>query len=208
MTYIDISHPLSADIAVWPGDTSFSRQLMMRRQAGDSVNLSTLTFSAHTGTHIDAPHHFADDAPALDALDLRPYWGPAQVVAVGKASGALVPEDFAGYDLSLAPRLLVRTPASQLPHTQYPSEIVYLSPELVAHLAAYGIILYGTDAPSMDAMDSKTLPGHNALYAHGIAILEGLKLIQVENGLYELVALPLNIQGGDGSPVRAVLRKL
>jgi arylformamidase len=58
----------------------------------------------------------------------------------------------------------------------------------------------------MDAVDSKTLPGHHALHRHGIAILEGLWLEGVADGLYEFVALPLKIAGGDGSPVLAVLR--
>jgi arylformamidase len=58
----------------------------------------------------------------------------------------------------------------------------------------------------MDAADSKTLPGHHALHSNGIVILEGLDLSGVADGVYELVALPLKIAKGDGSPVRAVLR--
>jgi arylformamidase len=60
----------------------------------------------------------------------------------------------------------------------------------------------------MDHALSKDLPGHNALIAAGIAILEGLDLRDAPDGLYELCALPLKIVGGDGSPVRAVLRVL
>ena len=67
-------------------------------------------------------------------------------------------------------------------------------------------MLYGTDAPSMDAVDNAQLPGHNSLRRHGIAILEGLDLSRAPDGVYELVALPLPIKGGDGSPVRAALR--
>ena len=77
---------------------------------------------------------------------------------------------------------------------------------LAAFLAEKGIVLYGTDAPSMDHYESKELPGHKALLKHEIAILEGLLLADVPDGVYELVALPLKIVGGDGSPVRAVLR--
>ena len=68
------------------------------------------------------------------------------------------------------------------------------------------MILFGTDAPSVDLLDSKTLPGHRALHEHRIAILEGLKLSGVPDGVYDFVALPLNIVAGDGSPVRAALR--
>jgi arylformamidase len=58
----------------------------------------------------------------------------------------------------------------------------------------------------VDDATSEDLPGHRALLHHSIAILEWLDLSQAPDGLYELAALPLKIAGGDGSPVRAVLR--
>lgn len=208
MTIIDVSRTLQPSLAVWPGDTPFATEVILARAAGASVNLTTLTVSAHTGTHADAPFHFADDGATMEAVPLLPYWGPAQVVTVTKAAGPLHEADFAGVDLGAAPRLLVRTAAQALPHDQFPTAIVYPTPELAARLAAHGVVLYGTDAPSMDALDSAELPGHNALLRHGIAILEGLDLSAAPDGRYELVALPLKIAGGDGSPVRAALRPL
>ena len=206
MPLIDISRTLNARIAVWPGDTPLAMQPVLAIADGASVNLTTLTLSAHTGTHADAPYHFAADGATLEQIDLTPYWGLAQVVTVARIAGELTPTDFAHVDLTVAPRLLVRSAASSQDPTQFPSEIVYPGPALIAHLATHGIVLYGADAPSMDAIDSKTLPGHHALRRHGIAILEGLDLTHAPDGLYELAALPLKITGGDGSPVRAVLR--
>ena len=208
MTLLDISRALNARIAVWPGDSPFNIQQIASLAKGDSVNLTTLTLSAHTGAHVDAPYHFDKEGATIGEMDLQPFWGPAQVAAVSRESGPLTPDDFAHINLTLAPRLLIRSSASQLDPTQFPERFVYPSPELVEHLAGQGIILYGSDTPSMDAADSKELPGHHALYRHGIAILEGLDLSGVADGLYELAALPLKIEGGDGSPVRAVLRTI
>lgn len=205
---IDISRLLSPQIAVWPGDAPFSTDRTMTIAAGASVNLTRLNLSAHTGTHADAPYHFSDDGLTLEALDLDIYWGPAQVVTVSRPDGELSPVDFADYDLGRAPRLLVRTPAGRFPLDQFPTAYPYPGPELAAFLGAQGVILYGTDAPSMDHVDSKALPGHKAMLRHTVAILEGLDLRQAADGLYELAALPLKISGGDGSPVRAVLRTL
>jgi arylformamidase len=103
-------------------------------------------------------------------------------------------------------RLLVHSTASAKPAGQFPTEFVYPSPELAEVMAAHSLVLFGSDAPSMDDMHSKTLPGHKALRRHRIAILEGLLLTGVPDGTYELIALPLKIAGGDGSPVRAILR--
>ncbi|MDX1686861.1 MAG: cyclase family protein [Candidatus Promineifilaceae bacterium] len=208
MTIIDISRTLSAEIAVWPGDTPFQMRTTMRQAEGASVNLTTLTLSAHTGSHADAPYHYTDDGTTLEGVALEPFWGAAQVVTVQKEGGPLTPDDFTGYDLSRAPRLLVHSAASELNPTRFPEQYVYPSPELAAFLGERGVILYGTDAPSMDAVDSQRLPGHNALDQQGIAILEGLDLSRAADGVYELVSLPLKIADGDGSPVRAALRSI
>jgi arylformamidase len=208
MNIIDISRTLTADLAVWPGDAPFAMQTLASRREGAPVNLTALTLSAHSGTHIDAPHHFADDAQAVHALTLARYWGPAQVVTVAKAAGPLTPADFAHADLRQAPRLLVRSAASGYAPSIFPMAYVYPTPELADALGRMGVCLYGADAPSMDAVDSTDLPGHRALLRNGIAILEWLDLSQAADGLYELVALPLKIAGGDGSPVRAALRTL
>jgi arylformamidase len=207
-TIIDISRTLAPDTAVWPGDTPFSLRKIMEIKQGHAVNLTTLTVSAHTGSHADAPYHFDDDGLTVEAVDLAPYWGPAQVVTVDKASGPLTPSDFSAYDLARAARLLVRTPAAQYPVPQFPPAFPHPSRELADLLGLLGILLYGTDAPSMDDVDSKSLPGHHAMLRNGIAIIEGLDLTQAPDGCYELAALPLKIVGGDGSPIRAVLRTL
>ena len=102
---------------------------------------------------------------------------------------------------------LVHSPASELDPRVFPSEFVCPSPELANYLGQQGVVLYGSDTPSMDREDSKTLDGHRALYRNNIAILEWLDLSGVADGFYELSALPLKIAQGDGSPVRAVLRR-
>lgn len=206
MPIIDISRTLKTGTAVWPGDTHYLLRQLLKIDAGDSVNLTTIKMSSHTGSHIDAPLHFSDAGASIDTLDLAVFWGNAQVVSVDKQDGPLNPNDFAGYDLSLAPRILVRSSASSLDQSIFPSAFVYPTPELADMMGELGIILYGTDAPSVDPEDSKALEGHKALNRNGIDILEWLDLGEAVDGIYELVALPLKIEGGDGSPVRAVLR--
>lgn len=208
MTLIDISRTLEPSLAVWPGDTPFERRTILSMAEGASVNLSTLTLSAHMGAHVDAPFHVQREGITIERLGLEPYWGLAQVVTVHKAAGPLTAEDFAHVDLNRAPRLLVRSVNGSGPHDVFPAQFIYPDPALAETLARAGIVLYGSESPSMDDAASKELPGHHALLDAGIAILEGLDLHAAADGVYELVALPLKIAGGDGSPVRAVLRTL
>ncbi|NUO88387.1 MAG: arylformamidase, partial [Cupriavidus sp.] len=87
-------------------------------------------------------------------------------------------------------------------------EFCAVSPDTIALLAAHGVQLVGIDTPSLDPQDSKTMDAHNAVRRHGLAILEGIVLDQVDAGDYELIALPLRFAALDASPVRAVLRSL
>ena len=204
----DISRALNPATATWPGDHRFNRSETLKMSDGAAVNLSRISMSIHTGTHVDAPYHVLEQGEAVDQLDLSSFWGPAQVVTVQAEAGPMAVELFSHVDLSLAARILVRTSADGLPDSVFPEAIAYPSLELVAHFAGHGIILYGVDAPSVDPLDSKTMDVHKSLYANQIHILEGLDLGQVPDGIYELSAIPLKIEGADGSPVKAVLRTM
>src|SRR5258707_9890974 len=105
----DISRTIAPEIAVWPGDTPFSLQHVMRLSQGESVNLTTLTLSAHTGTHADAPYHYIDDGAHPDTLPLEPYIGPAHVATITRRHGGIVPADFARHKLSGMQRLVIHT---------------------------------------------------------------------------------------------------
>jgi arylformamidase len=133
------------------------------------------------------------------------YIGPCVVVQVGGVQGRrILPEDLADKRID-APRVLLRT-GTFPSHHQWNDDFASLSPELVEWLHARGVITIGIDTPSVDPFGDKVLEAHHALGRHDMANLEGLVLDGVEEGAYELIALPLRLAGADGSPVRAVLR--
>ena len=198
MPIYDITRQLNPAIAVWPGDMPFSAQVNGRIAEGNSVNVSSITLSCHTGTHVDAPYHY---------FDLDVYVGRATVVDMRHVSGPALPEHLAGVELDRIERILFKTQDSRRPDTVWNPDFVYLSEELATLFGEKGIRLYGTDAPSVDKWDSKELPAHHALGHGNVLILEGLMLHDIEPGEYELVALPLKLER-DGSPVRAILRTL
>lgn len=207
MRLYDISRRITPRLAVWPGDTSFSARPVLRISQGDAVNLSTLTLSAHTGAHVDAPYHVLEEGKRVGELELAAFWGPARVVDLRHVRGAIRPEHLQGVDLEDTERLLIRTSASDLPPERWPENFSYLQPETARLLVRHRLKSFGTDAPSVDPFDSKALETHRVLIAGGVAILEGLYLAAVPPGTYELVALPLKLEA-DGSPVRAALRTL
>jgi len=200
---IDISQPVGTLTAVWPGDQPFEVGWTMRRADGHSVNVAALTMSVHTGTHVDGPFHFEDDGGRPAELDLEAFIGPALVIdAVGVEE--LSENVLDGVDIGLAGRILFRT-REHVDASTFPSPFAAISPALAHRLGRAGIRLVGTDAPSVDPVDSKSLDAHRILAANGVAILENLVLAGVAAGHYTLVALPLRLVDADSSPVRAVL---
>ena len=207
----DISRPLHATTAPWPGDTAFDYHLTWRMEAGASVNVGAITMGTHNGTHADAPFHYLPDGERIDALDLSLYVGPAVVADVMAAGWSITRDALADAARSLGTkgnvtRLLLKT-GSWPDSTRFPERIPTLAPDVPAWLGEHGVRLLGLDVPSVDTIDSQELPVHHALAAAGVCILESLDLSAVAPGEYELIALPLRILGGDASPVRAVLRR-
>jgi arylformamidase len=206
MAIYDVTRTISPQIAVWPGDTPYSQRWTMRIDAGGSANVSTLTMSVHTGTHVDAPYHYAEEGEVLADMPLDIHIGPATVVEL-EVRGEIRPEHFAGVEWGRVERLLIKTHASLRPDEVWEEDFPYLSVAAAELLGRAGVRLFGTDAPSVDQQHSKTLDAHRALFRGNVAILEALQLRDVPPGEYELIALPLKLQL-DGSPVRAILRTL
>ncbi|HEY0778652.1 MAG TPA: cyclase family protein [Gemmatirosa sp.] len=210
---IDVSIRVAPGTPEWPGDTPYGCGWTARLADGSTVNLSAITLSPHVGTHADAPLHVRDGWPASDALPVSAFLGPAIVVDV-VSSGAEVTYDAlataaraGGVDLAGAERLLLRT-GRTIATGAFPDAWPWLAPACVARLCADGLVLLGIDAPSVDARDSTALATHHALFGAGAWNLENLDLRAVASGRYELVALPLSLDGLDAAPARAVLRPL
>ena len=201
----DITPLVSTRLAVWPGDTPARREVLLDVERGDNITLSTLHATVHLGAHADAPNHYGAGAPAIDRRPLHPYLGRCRVLDVGVPRGERIPAS-AVPDPVGAPRLLLKTGTYPDPE-RFDEDFAALSVELVDRLHREGVVLVGIDTPSVDLFDSKDLPAHKAFLRHDMAILEGLVLQDVPAGVYELIALPLKLEGFDASPVRAVLRE-
>jgi arylformamidase len=201
----DISPLVDESIAVWPGDSPYRAEDLLRIEDGATVHLSTITLSCHTGAHADAPCHFVAGKEGIDAVPLDAYLGPCRLVDVAPRDHAVRPADLEGIEIEA--RMILRTGCGT-DRSVFPDPLACLTVELIEFLAQRGVVLIGLDSPSVDRFDSKDLPCHQALYRHGIANLEGLALEGVPTGRYELIALPLKLKGRDASPVRAVLRTL
>ena len=203
----DISPPVDPSSPVYPGDQPWQRDWQSRIGPDCAVNLSAITLSPHLGAHADAPLHYEAAGQSAGAMELAPFIGHCRVIhAIGRGPRVqwqdIAPALPAGQ--AVPPRLLIRTYRQQPRH--WDPELAGIAPEAIERLAGLGVRLIGIDSASVDPADSLLLESHQALRRLDLRVLENLCLDGVDEGDYELIALPLKLMDCEASPVRAVLR--
>lgn len=204
----DVSVPIRDAMVHWPGDppVEVSRQLSIER--GDPANLSAVSMSAHTGTHVDAPLHFIAGGAPVDEVPLDAAMGRARVIEIAdpEAVGA---DELRGHAPRRGERLLLKTrnSARRWWEEGFDEDFVHVDPAAAELLAEAQVALVGVDYLSVGGMQSGA-ETHRHLLGAGIWIVEGLELSEVAPGDYELICLPLRLAGADGAPARALLRAL
>ena len=206
--WIDISVPLRTNMAHWPGDPDVRIERTQSIEWGASCNVSKLSMSAHTGTHMDAALHFVPDGAPLDAMPLSATIGPARVIEIRDAEAVDVAE-LQAQRIRRGERILLKTRNSARCWQQadFVEDFVYIAAEAARFLAKCHVRTVGVDYLSVGGYRRDGSETHLALLQAGVWIIEGLNLSRVRAGSYELICLPLRIEGADGGPARAILRK-
>jgi arylformamidase len=205
MRIYDVTIPISPAMHVYPGDPSVSVEKVLQMSQGDVANVTHLNFGTHTGTHIDAPHHFIDGAMTVDEIPLNLLIGRARVVEI--TAPVITGEVLEEFDFTADVRVLFKTRNSYLwSNASFVKDFVYLTKDAAQHLVDNGIKVVGIDYLSVEQFNFSTPDAHRTLLGNGTIIIEGLCLSEVEPGDYELICLPLKVEKGDGAPARAVLR--
>jgi arylformamidase len=199
---IDISRRISPRSMVYGNGPPMRMAPMCSIEGGGPFNITQLDWSTHFLTHVDPPRHAIAGGASLDEIPLSRFMGASIVVEV--AGDAIEPEDVPSDAAGL--NVLFKTRNSAMPtEGPFDENFVYLSGPAAEKLAAQKVNLVGIDHLNIDRFGDFSFPSHYALLGNDILILEGLDLSQASPGRYELMALPLRIVQGDGSPVRAVL---
>ena len=184
------------------------RRELVAAQPDDPATVSHLSFTAHTGTHVDAPIHFLTGGDGIEGYPPDSFVGPCFVadfrdvddlITADHLEDAGVPSDV-GRIISLT-----RNSGWSRDDTTFRPGYVAFAPSAAEWCVDRGIVLLGNDYLSVEAFESEDFRVHKTLLGAGIAILEGVDLAGVSPGVYELVALPVLIPGSDGAPVRAIL---
>ncbi len=206
--WIDISVPLRNGMASWPGDPPLEVHRISDIAKGDHATVSRISMGSHTGTHVDAPAHFVRDGIDVARLPLDVMVGPVRVIQI-KDHDAIKEDELKTHNLARGDRVLFKTRNSPDAWSSpgFVEDFVHLTEPAAEYLVWLGVWVVGVDYLSVGAYKGGGAAVHQTLLGHGVWIIEGLDLSQVEEGAYDLVCLPLKIENGDGSPARAILRR-
>ena len=206
-TVYDISVLLGTESISYPGDTPYSRDLMLTIEDSGICNASKLVMSAHSGTHLDAPLHFIPNEKSIDEYSAKQFILPAQVVNIEDRE-SIRPSELESLDIKPGDALLFKTDNSASGRCRsgvFSENFVYLSPQAADFCVGKKVSLVGIDYNTIERYSDETFSVHHKLLGNNILILEGINLKEVPPGRYILFCFPLKIKGGEASPVRAVL---
>ncbi|HBE76920.1 MAG TPA: hypothetical protein DDW65_03945 [Firmicutes bacterium] len=203
--FYDITQTLYPEILVYPGDPAVQITKSSSIARGNIVNLSSISMGSHTGTHLDAPKHFYDQGVTVDKLPLDYLIGPAKVFEFKKEM-SISKANLQTCSIQAGDIILLKTRNSALLNrAEFSPDFTYLESDAAEYLAGLPIRTFGFDYLTIDPHDSADFNAHYHLLGQNIVIIEGLNLSQITPGEYQMVALPLKLQDGDGSPARVVL---
>ena len=207
--WIDVSIPLKDGMVHWPDDPPVKIRNAKDMEKGDPATVSLISMGSHTGTHMDAPAHFIQKGKSIDEMPFEATVGPARVIEI-KDRESIKPEELRIHKIKSGERILFKTANSSRcwKNEEFVRDFVYISKEAAAELGKIKIRCAGVDYLSVGGYYRDGVETHRNLLSAEIWIIEGLNLLNVEAGNYELLCLPLKMLRGDGAPARAILRPI
>lgn len=211
MPLIDLSHPISHGMRVYPGDPAVAIT-PAATLAADGANVSLLHLGSHTGTHLDAPSHMVPGGRTVDHLDLNLLQGTAHVLRARTTDAAALRDKAIGvHELAPLPDQLphivcIATGWDQYFHDPSYEQHPHLTLELARTLWQKGARVLGVDTLSPDPTSptASSTPVHEFWLGNDGVIVENLTGLIHLPARVHMALYPLPLAGLDGSPVRAI----
>ena len=211
MKILDLTLTISNKIPTFPG-SPHPHFIPWENIKDDGYNLELLFLSSHTGTHMDAPHHFLEKGAKIHEINLKKLVSEAVLVKSKKKSGESITkidiqkfEKNHGKIKSFSSVIFYTGWQRNLQKKYYFTKNPGLSVSAAKYLASKKINLVGIDSPSIDLGTDSKFSVHQIFAKKGMLIVENLaNLDKIKSSKFHLVVLPLKLKNATGSPVRAV----
>jgi len=195
----DISMPIHKDMQVYKN--KIEKRPIFEKQLGSTYETS-LTLNLHTGTHIDFPLHTIENGGDSNNHSLEPLIGKAKVLDLMHVDNEIDASDLENTLIKENDFILLKTKNSL--DEMFNPQFIYINESAARYLASKSIRGVGIDGLGIERSQPNH-PSHNTLFNAGIIILEGLRLKEIKEDIYDFICLPLNIKDVEALPVRVVL---
>ena len=211
MKVIDLTLTISNKIPTFPGSPP-PAFIPWENVKEDGYNLELLFLSSHTGTHMDAPHHFLEKGAKIHEISLKKLVSEAALIKSKKNGGeSITKTDVQKFEKKhgkidgFSSVIFSTGWQKNLQKKYYFTKNPGLSVSAAKYLASKKVSLVGIDSPSIDVGTDSKFSVHQILAKKGILIVENLaNLDKIKSSKFHLVVLPLKLKNATGSPVRAV----
>ncbi len=206
MKLYDATLSIHEKMVVFPGDPPFKKEPVSQIQTGDDFNLTRLTMGTHLGTHVDPPAHYLEAGATVEQIPLESMVGPG-VVADLRGRSQIDRHDLEKSNIGDHKRVLLKTDnGPRLLESTFHQNYVHLTEDGARYLVEHKVRLVGIDYLSIEHPENPGSPVHHLLLEAGVLVVEGVHLLEIPPGEYEIFCLPLKIKGADGAPARVLLR--
>ena len=211
MKILDLTLTISDKIPTFQGSPQPSF-IKWENLKDDGYNLELLFLSSHTGTHLDAPHHFLEKGAKIHEISPARLICEAVLIKTGKKGGqAITKNDIQKFEkkhgkILNGSAVVFWTGWQKMLHTDsYFVKNPGLSESAANYLVSKKTNLVGIDSPSIDFKGSTRFPVHHIFSKNNVLIVENLtNLEKIKPSKFHFVVLPLKLKGATGSPVRAI----
>lgn len=179
--------------------------LVSSQDKGDSTNETAVTFNVHSGTHVDFPRHIQKGGKTSSGFDATTFLRSVKVFDLTHLIDAIRASDLVLLDIKKGDTIFFKTTNSY--EDKFNPSFVYLKESAATFLASKQIFAVGIDALGIER-DQPGHLSHNILMNAGIYIIEGLRLLEVKQGKYNMLALPLKLDDVDALPLTIILEEM
>ncbi len=203
MTRYDVSMVITPDMQVYKNKPEKKPVLTVDSDFDRGTTYETrLTMNLHTGTHMDFSKHMSQEGAVSDGFDPFTLIRAVRVFDLTGLQEAISADDLMPLAIQSGDFVLFKTRNSLT--EQFDFRFVHVDASAARLLADLKVDGVGVDALGIER-DQPGYPTHKTLFKAGIIIIEGLRLKAVPAGRYQMIALPLNIDGVEALPLRVVL---
>jgi kynurenine formamidase len=228
---VDLTHPFDEKTIYWPNSPSTFKLTKLsdgQSEAGFYYRMNSFCAPEHGGTHLDAPSHFAKDGRTADQIPLSQLVAPGVVLDVTRPAAAdadyrLTAADVRDWEkkhgaIPSGAIVLLRTGWGK----RWPDRKRYMGDDTPGevtrlHFPSYGkdsaqllvlerrVAALGVDTASIDYGPSKDFIVHQIANGANVPGLENVANLEEvpETGAW-IVALPMEIAGATGGPLRII----